>query len=719
MHNLKVQIPVGSLTSGPMIAQPNFAHANTPLVPIPLVPFTVTTTFYPSESPQPPLFFTSCCPSGFPIAPNGFPIAPSPSPTFMLPPPSPNGPILLPGAFTDMPLLAMNGVAPGSLSPPHGYDQYLCPSPTYSHSRSLVESGSETFDDPTQNHCCEEPLVYMNGCEEPLVYMNVHLDDISQELMFTPDTINGIVLDQSRPPTRIVKPDRLGESLLRSEVLKPAQTYENSFTVSARSLPNHPEINICAEVNGEFKLAKMLSEDIGNGYVNVRFADDPFKLPGEIFYVTSNLEEISNACARPGLHYGLLTTDLNHLVRGSLLQPHCRQLIVKTAKSLMQVSIFVTKFVNENKDGIIRYGLASSMESGLRLFMHMKDKETETKFENLRARFSHLPKSSDALYQADKSLRRAAQYSHEIVNSGHAYLLNNDLLKEKFNNIDFTTPKSAKQLLAYFAKQGGIFPIGKQSLPDIRHLELSLKSINDGKHNPHFVARGDYANRCTKAIIGYLQLLSVEVVKKLEKYRETMAKVSSALAGLKWKLDRRDFRTIFPFQICEDSAESIMDSLTDVHYYSSRSTLYFKKGSNGNGTLWTEEKELRKALNKLKNVEQEFHNFCMKKLVKPLRRFCSQDDFKTVVNGEMVNPFFNENSDLDCRVLLGQTEAIFEECGIQHCRSEQHRFALLFENALAEEKAKAKVNHAQKQISTEDFWLMLYGRQMKKTRNQL
>jgi len=211
----------------------------------------------------------------------------------------------------------------------------------------------------------------------------------------------------------------------------------------------------------------------------------------------------------------------------------------------------------------------------------------------------------------------------------------------------------------------------------------------------------------------------VEVVKILDKYKAAMDKVISVLMHLDHKLEA-DWQRILPFQVCKDSAESIMETLSDVHYKYSWRRLYFRERINEDHAhvYKTEEKELRKALNALRNIELQFHNWRNKKLVKQLRRFCCHDDFKTVVGGEKVNPFFKkDSSDLDERVLLGEMEVIFEECGIQDWRSEQHRFALLFENALAEEKAK--VVYAEKQIPMDYVWLMLYGRQMKKTSNQI
>jgi len=511
-----------------------------------------------------------------------------------------------------------------------------------------------------------------------------------------------------------VKPDAGVESLLRRIYLHPHNINGNSFTVSLKLFENFTsEMHICAEVNGKFVLAKMLSEEIAGGYVDVCFADEDSQFeftPGEIYVVTSDLKTNFNACARPGLRHGLLATDENHVVRGTLLQPYCVQLIVKTPKALMQVSIFVAKFVNENKNGIIRYGLALSMD-GLRVFMHMKDEETQIEFEKLRARFSHLPKSSEAIYQADKNLRRAAKHLKEIVDSGYAHLLNNDLFAERFN-IDFESPKSAKQLLSYFAKQAGVFPIGTESLPDIRYLELSLKFMNEEKEQ-FFSEREDYANRCTKAILGLQQVYSMDVVKVLEKYRGAMSKVNKALRELSYKYKFEEgWWKMLPFQVCEDSSESIMEKLSNVHYFKSWRSLYQKKmNADGSYVFKTEEKELRKAINALKNIELQFRNCRLKKMVKPIRRFCCQDDFKTFFEGEKVSPFFKkDSSDLDERVMLGDMNAIFEEYGIQGRRSEQHRFALLFENALAEEQAK--VGYPEKQTSLEDCWLMLYGRQI-------
>jgi len=628
-----------------------------------------------------------------------------PSPNFMAAPPSPSG-------FGFLPSLppSPNGHAYSSPSPhgsfPQSFNEFnLCPPDMFSSvsrdgsvAESGAESGSEFYDDHAENYCCgKDPQ-----------YTNVELDEIARKLLITRDTINGIVLDESRPPTRVVRPDPGVESLLLRINLLRQNIDGNSFTVSANLFEHYPSpMHICAEVNGRFVLAKMLSEE-AEGRVNVCFADEDsqFELtPGEIYVVTSNLKETFNACARPGLRHGLLTTDENHVVRGTLLQPHCVQLIVKTPKAIMQVSVFVSKFVNENKGGIIRYGLAQSQD-GLRLFMHMKDEETQIEFEKLRARFSHLPKSSEALYQADKNLRRAAKHLKEIRDSGYADLLNHDLMTERFN-IDFTSPKSAIQLLSYFAKKAGVFPVGTASLPDIRYLELSLKFINEEKGK--FFSEGeDYANRCTNAILGLLQLFSLDVVKVLDKYRGAMSKVISAL---------RELHYDFPFQICEDSAESIMEQLSKVRYFNSWRTLYQKKrNADGTFVFKTEEKELRKAVNALKNIELQFHNSRLKKLVKPLRRFCCQDDFKTVFEGEKVNPFFKKDSSdldvLDERVVLGHMDAIFEEYGIQDCRSEQHRFALLFENALAEEKARVDY-YPEKHNGIEDFWLMLYGRQLK------
>lgn len=690
-----------------MAVQPTVMHTNSmPLVTL----MTVTTTCYPSDSPQQPLYLT-------PYLSNVLPIAPSlENPIYISPPP--NLCFLPSGALIETPLLpSVDGIAYGSLSPPGAYpgtfnDSYLIPAPdsfsSLSRNGSIVDSGSERFDD------------YSENCDEYLKFTNTDLDDIVRQLIITQDTINGIVLDPSMRRKIALLPDPSAESLLNRINLEPKHIHGNSFTVSAKSLKTHgAQIHICAEVDGRFVLAKMLSEEVANGCVNVRFADEKsqFELtPGEIFVVTSDLEKNYDACKRPGLYHGLLVTDENHVVRGTLLQPHCVQLIIKTPKACMQVSIFVAKFVEQNKNGILRYNLAKSMD-GMRLFMHMKDKETEIAFEKLRARFSHLPKSSEALYQADKNIRRAAKHLGEIWESGKSHLLNNDLMAER-TNIDFETPKSEQQLLAYFANEGGIFPIGTESLSDIRYLELSLKSINEGNH--HFCSRReDFANRCANAIRGLVNLFSVEVVKILDKYRAAMDKVISVLMRLSDKLEV-GWQRIPPFQVCENSAESIMETLSNVHYRnSSWRRLYFRERINEDGAhvYKTEEKELRKALNALRNIELQFHNWRNKKLVKQLRRVCCQDDFKTVGEGEKVNPFFKKgSSELDERVLLGEMEVIFEECGIQHWRSEQHRFALLFENALAEERAK--VAYADKQIPIEDVWLMLYGQQMKKTSNQ-
>jgi len=719
MQNQTVQLPFGSNYIDPILpTPPNAVHTNAgTLIPVTLVPLAgaaswpTVTTPCPNGIPlsPPSIFLTPCDSNGFPTAP------PSPNANFIMPPPSPTGIGFLPTTFNDFPLPpSPNRHAYSSLSPPGSFafpqnfnDLYLSPSPdsfsSISCNGSVAESGSELFDDHTENYYCDEAHQYTN----------IELDEIAAKLEITQNTINGIVLDPSRPRTLVVTPDPNVESLLCRIYLQPQNINENSFTISAKSLENHPsEIHICAEVNGRFVLAKMLSEEIGEGYMNVCFAeeDSQFELtPGEIFVVTSDLENNFDACARPGLRYGLLTTDENHVVRGTLLQPHCVQLIIKTHKALMQVSIFVAKFVSENKNNIIRYGLALSMD-GMRLFMHMKDEETQMKFEKLRARFSHLPKSSIALYQADKNLQRAAKHLEEIVDTGYAHLLKNDLMGERFN-IDFESPKSAKHLLAYFAKEGGVFPVGTESLVDIKYLELSLKFMNEKKEH-FFFEPEDYANRCTKAILGLLNLYSIDVVKVLDKYQDAMSKVISALRELDYVLEE-DWRQILPFRICEDTAESIMEKLSGVHYFNSYRRLYFQEKINADGTyvLKTDQKELRKAVNALRNIELQFHNCRMKKLVKPLQRFCCQDDFKTDFDGEKINPFFKkDSSDLDERVLHGDIHAVFQDVGIQDRRSEQHRFALLFENALAEQKTK--IDYSEKQMSSEDIWIMLYGRQM-------
>lgn len=467
-------------------------------------------------------------------------------------------------------------------------DCYSTPSPN----GSSVDSGSSFYvpqvpQNPSQP---KREFVTVQVRED----INAELNAIAERLFITPETINGVILDSSKYQSNYSEMDVCPVNPILSIVLRDAMVNGQSFKLSwewfdQNQIDAFDGFHICAEINGNFVLAKMACADNGhNVWVSFVSQAEQFNLiPGLTLYVvSSNVEENLFNCRQQGLRYGLLVTDESQVVRGTLDQPFCEQVIIQSQKALMLSSIFISKFVNENKDGILRMHfipitdrtkIRNHANVGMRCFMHMHSEDTRTKFKALLDRFPHLSKSTTQLYKADKNIERTVEYHQQIFRQGDEHLLNTQYM-QKWYGMHLQSPKTAQQMLAYFARLGAIYPISGKYLSDIKHLELSLKYLAENRCIP---LPQYYPDRCSKALCGSIELIGTEGdeecpgSKILKKIKGAIEKVKRSILSQ----IRRRANDIRDIDASTHSAQQIKDLCCRIYLSNSRNpsrTVYWK-----------------------------------------------------------------------------------------------------------------------------------------------
>jgi len=613
---------------------------------------------------------------------------------------------------------------------------------TFPEMNSLSSNSSDLYDSPSPNGS-----ILDSGSEREIetvqtrLDINAKLDAIAERLVITPETINGVILDHNRYQSNYselvsVPYDPIVSFDLRPEMIYPdGHSFKLSFE-TFRSINSFDglHIHICAEINGVHVTAKMRCLE-NSEHVSVFFASEAERfefIPGSTVYVvSSDVETNVFKCQQPGLRLGLLVTDENQVVRGTLRQPYCEQVIIQSQKALMLSPILISKFVNENKEDIIRYHLVYITDAsknrvntnvGFRLFMHLRSEGSRERFKAMLRRFPHLSKSTTQLYKADKNLERAVEYHQQILQQGDGYLLDSKFM-HKWSDMDLQSPKTAQQMLAYFARLGGIFPISDRYLTNTKHFELSLKYLKEERRVP---SPNRFAYRCSIALRAAIELIGTEGdeatpgSKILKKTKGATKKVVDRIPAQRAKhIQRINFRTHSAQDIKEECCRTYLSN----RRVSSR-TVYWKQ-RNPDGTLEykTKIKALRSAVNELENFENQRNKRRVKSIMKPVRHNLSQEDFKTFYKGEMVCPFLlADGSGLDERALKeAGMKMIFQRCEVSE--SEQERFALLFEDMqnsemrkLQEKRVKQQSkpqkattdDYADEHVTVDDFWNLLF-----------